>query len=84
MSKPRFTVVFEGNVRKLPFNPLKRKDEWGAPVSICIGDVMETEDRLREALVAIAGSLNLSSEALRRIAKSALIDPTPATDRREG
>ena len=40
----RFTVVFEGDVRKLPFNPLNHLSEWGKPIGIAAGDRLIDED----------------------------------------
>jgi hypothetical protein len=39
-----FTVVFEGDLRNIDSNPFKLDSIWGKPVSIALGDAMQTPD----------------------------------------
>ena len=34
-----FTIVFRGDIRKLPFNPLSHKSDWGEPIACSTGDL---------------------------------------------
>ena len=45
-----FTLVFEGDIRKLKMNPLNTETPWGKPYGVCCWDAMEHADQLREAL----------------------------------
>lgn len=45
-----FTVVFDGDVKDLEFNPLRYQTDYGDPAAIAEGDKIEECDRLRAAL----------------------------------
>lgn len=49
----RFTVVFEGDLRKLKLNPFKIASEFGEPVAVAVGDALEELDEHREAAFAL-------------------------------
>ncbi len=57
----RFTVVFEGNLRKLAKNPFKILSEFGEPVAVAIGDALEELDQHRdESLSGLVGCPGLA------------------------
>lgn len=43
-----FTVVFEGDLRKLDKNPFKIASEFGEPVAVAIGDALAELDEHRD------------------------------------
>lgn len=43
----RFTLVFEGDIRKLRRNPFKTNSAFGRPVIASMGDVTAERDRLQ-------------------------------------
>lgn len=45
-----FTVVFEGDVTKLGFNPFKAESVFGRVQAVAMGDLMEECGELCEAL----------------------------------
>jgi hypothetical protein len=53
----RFTIVFEGDIRKLPFNPLKTETIYGRPIASAIGDALAEPDDVIEDLVAALAAL---------------------------
>ncbi len=46
----RFTVVFEGDIRKLPFNPMTKESEWGKVIAVSVGDALSTLGLIEEEL----------------------------------
>ncbi len=53
MSEARFTVVFEGDIRKFDGNPFHADTPFGRPRVIDADDVIAERDALAEALEAI-------------------------------
>jgi hypothetical protein len=45
-----FTLVFKGNLRKFPGNPLRTETPFGIPFVCAIGDLSEKVDALEEQL----------------------------------
>lgn len=45
-----FTLVFEGNIRKLDRNPLRTETPFGVPYAAGIGNAFEMSDNLLDAL----------------------------------
>lgn len=52
MSRQRFTLVFEGNLRKVAGNPHKIATPYGLPVTVGIGDAFAVRDEMLDALKA--------------------------------
>ena len=48
-----FTLVFKGNLRKFPGNPLRTETPFGIPFVCSIGDLSEKVDALQEELEAL-------------------------------
>jgi hypothetical protein len=48
----RFTVVFDGDLRKLAKNPFKISSDFGEPVAVAIGDALEELDQHRDEAAA--------------------------------
>ena len=46
----RFTLVFEGDLRKIKLNPFKTETPFGIPVAAAVGDALEENDELRDCL----------------------------------
>jgi hypothetical protein len=44
-----FTVVFEGDLRKIR-NPFEIESDWGKPLIVSFGDAIEERDRVEEDL----------------------------------
>lgn len=56
----RFTVVFEGDLRKLAKNPFKISSEFGQPIAVAIGDALEELDQHRDEAVAQSPAVRAS------------------------
>lgn len=57
MSMPEptsFTLVFEGNIKKVKGNPMATETVYGIPFAVGIGNAFEEADQLREVLRQIA------------------------------
>jgi hypothetical protein len=59
----RFTIVFEGDICKLPFNPLTTETVYGCPIASAIGDALAEPDDVIEDLVA---ALKLVQRGIRK------------------
>jgi hypothetical protein len=45
----RFTIVFEGDIRKFAGNPLKTETPFGIPYTVAVGDIIEQFNELQES-----------------------------------
>jgi len=48
----RFTIVFEGDIRKFDGNPLKTETPFGVPLTVAIGDLIEQLNELEDRVHA--------------------------------
>lgn len=46
----RFTLVFEGDVRKIIGNPFHIETQYGKPIAVACGDALREADIAREAI----------------------------------
>lgn len=43
-----FTIVFEGDITKLPFNPLKTETVYGKPIASGMGNAFDVIEKIYE------------------------------------
>ena len=53
MSYKFFTVVFDGDIRKLEGNPLKYKTQFGGTLRMGVGDAFERVDELQARIAEL-------------------------------
>ena len=56
----RFTVVFEGDLRKIGKNPFKIKSDFGEPVAVAMGDALEELDQHRDEAASNSSGICIS------------------------
>jgi|GEM_PF-4218315 len=80
MREDRFTVVFDGDIRKFKGNPLKAETPFGTPSAAGIGDAFQETDDLRDRLTEAEAALSQARaegrrEGLEEAAKVADLHP---------
>jgi len=70
----RFTIVFEGDIRKFVGNPLKTETPFGIPYTVAVGDIIEQLNELQDSSTGAPSRPEPEVVKLLRIAREHIAD----------